>query len=841
MPSHPKLDLVIEGLLSRTEARRGAQMQAMDPVRQRSLGQYFTPRVVAERIAAEPRLADRGVLRLLDPGAGTGSLTAALVARVLRECPGLRVEVTAVEVEQAFHEQLHATLQDCRDTARAAGADVDFVIVKADFVEWSADNAGSTIGFHEQPARFDLVVQNPPYGKVGRSSSVRVALRQLGLDVPNLYAAFLALSTALLAEGGQLVAITPRSFANGAYFRSFREWLFTRLGIDRISVFHARGALFADLSVLQENIILAGTLGRRPDKVAVVASRGYADPAHEHWVDYAEIIRPGDAEAFLHVPTDVDDGHAASLFADLPASLADLGLKVSTGKVVDFRAKHALRAMPSGDTVPLIYPGHLRDGKVQWPLPGYRKPNAIVADESTASLMLPAGVYVLVKRFSAKEETRRVVATVIHPADLPGDTIGIENHLNVFHDNGAGLDVVVANGLAVWLNSNLLDTHFRQFSGHTQVNATDLRNLRYPDTAHLRRLGENVQPGQSPTQAEIDVLVHRHVFAEVAATQQGGFVNQVPESVQQARKLLKAFNFDDQRCNERSALVLRALLGLLPDGPWSQATNSTLRTVEIMDFLRQYYGRDYKPNTRETIRRQTLHQFAAAGLVVQNPDKPDRPINSPHWCYQISNPALAVIRSYGSDEFDNRIKNYLIDLPGQLDAYAAEREMRRIPVVLPGGREVTLSPGGQNELLGVMIRDFCSYFTPGGVVLYVGDAGGKWSVFEKKALADLGVVLDPHGKAPDLIVYMPDKNWLVLLEAAPEHGPIDAKRYAELRTLFAGSTAGPVFVTCFPTRQNARNYLHQIAWETEVWCADNPTHMIHFNGERFLGPYPLEM
>ncbi|MCG5462890.1 deoxyribonuclease [Micromonospora sp. MED01] len=166
--------------------------------------------------------------------------------------------------------------------------------------------------------------------------------------------------------------------------------------------------------------------------------------------------------------------------------------------------------------------------------------------------------------------------------------------------------------------------------------------------------------------------------------------------------------------------------------------------------------------------------------------------------------------------------------------------MRRIPVVLPGGREVTLSPGGQNELLDVMIRDFCSYFTPGGVVLYVGDAGDKWSAFEEKALTDLGVVLDPHGKIPDLIVYMPDKNWLVLLEAAPKHGPIDAKRHAELRTLFAGSTAGPVFVTCFPTRQNARKYLHQIAWETEVWCADNPTHMIHFNGERFLGPYPLE-
>lgn len=810
----------------------------MTPDRQRDLGQYFTPRDVAERIASEARLPAGGVLRLLDPGAGSGSLTAAMVARVIRERPGLHVEVTAVELDRSFDAPLRETLEDCRRVATEVGTRLTFSLVHADFVTWAAEMLGGTLGFLETPARFDMVIQNPPYGKITRSSAIRATLAQLGVDVPNRYAAFLALGAMLLDDGGQLVAISPRSFANGAYFRSFRKRLFSLLGVDRISVFQERGSLFADLSVLQENIILTATRGRRPEKVAVTTSRGQGDATHEHLVRYEDVVRPGDPEAFLHVPTDVDDGRVASAIEDLPAGLADLGVKVSTGKVVDFRSKQALRMMPEPGTVPLIYPGHLREGRLKWPLPGFRKPNAIVADATTAGLLLPAGAYVVVKRFSAKEEARRVVATVVYPAEIPDEHVGFENHLNVFHADGAGLDESLAKGLALWLNSNLLDTLFRQFSGHTQVNATDLRNMRYPDRSRLCRLGDNVLSGQWPSQDEIDDLVREHVFDGIDATAQGGSVDQVPASVQDARQLLKLFNFDEERSNERSGLVLRAMLNLSADDPWDKAENPVLRTVEIMDFLRQHYGRDYKPNTRETIRRRTLHQFAAAGLIVQNPDRPDRPVTSPQWCYQISDSAVETIRAYGTDAFDARITRYLLDLPGQRDAYAAARRMLRIPVVLPGGQEVTLSPGGQNQLIDSIIKDFCGYFTPGGSVLYVGDAGDKWAVHDEDRLRELGVTLDPHGKTPDLIVHMPDKNWLVLIEAVTSHGPVDAKRHAELRTLFAGCTAGLVFVSAFPSRSEMRRYSHEIAWETEVWCADNPTHMIHFNGERFLGPYP---
>lgn len=306
---------------------------------------------------------------------------------------------------------------------------------------------------------------------------------------------------------------------------------------------------------------------------------------------------------------------------------------------------------------------------------------------------------------------------------------------------------------------------------------------------------------------------------------------------EEAQQVLRELNFDAERYNERSALVLLSLLDLVPERAWSDAENPKLRTVEIIDWLRAHYGKDYKPNTRETIRRQTLHQFVDAALVVLNPDDPRRPINSPKSCYQIEPRALELLRTHGLTGWGERVRRYLDEAPGLQAHYAKARKLEMVPVTLVGGRAVELTPGGQNALLKQIIEEFCSRWTPGAQVLYIGDAGKDDPVFEKGRLAELGVELDKHGKFPDLIVYLPGRNWLVLMEAASSHGPVDAKRHRELQALFERSIAGLVYVSCFPSRAEMRKYLADIAWETEVWCADNPSHLIHFNGERFLGPY----
>lgn len=307
--------------------------------------------------------------------------------------------------------------------------------------------------------------------------------------------------------------------------------------------------------------------------------------------------------------------------------------------------------------------------------------------------------------------------------------------------------------------------------------------------------------------------------------------------IDEAKKLLRALGMDQERSNQRSALVLLALLRLGPGDSWSAAANPMLGTRAMMDWIRDEWQHDYAANTRETVRRFTLHQFSDALLVEQNADQPDRPVNSPKWNYRVTTEALAVIRCFGTPGFDAALDSYLEERPGLQELYAAARQLDRIPVVLPSGESLTLSPGGQNVLLKQMIDEFCSQFTPGAEVLYVGDADAKWAVFEKARLKELGIEVDQHGKMPDLIVYMAERKWLVLLEAASSHGPVDAKRHGELAKLFEGSTAGLVYVSCFPDRREMRKYLSAIAWETEVWCAEDPTHLIHFNGSRFLGPY----
>ncbi|WP_406201527.1 restriction endonuclease [Kitasatospora sp. NBC_01560] len=320
----------------------------------------------------------------------------------------------------------------------------------------------------------------------------------------------------------------------------------------------------------------------------------------------------------------------------------------------------------------------------------------------------------------------------------------------------------------------------------------------------------------------------------------GGGGSPIAARIEEARNILRALNFDSERCNERSALVLLALLDLSPGQVWGEAQNPMVRTVSLMQWLRDEYDKDYKANSRETIRRFTLHQFIEAGLVVANPDDPERAVNSPKNCYQIEPAALELISSYEQGGFPERLKEYLEKLPGLKSIYASARELSRIPVTLPNGDPILLSPGGQNILIKQIIDEFCSRYTPGGQVLYVGDADDKWSYFEKEILAELGVTVDAHGKMPDLVVYLPDRKWLVLIEAASSHGPVDSKRHAELKALFAGAESkgvGPVFISAFPTKTELRKYLGSIAWETDVWCADNQDHLIHFNGERFLGPY----
>jgi hypothetical protein len=304
-----------------------------------------------------------------------------------------------------------------------------------------------------------------------------------------------------------------------------------------------------------------------------------------------------------------------------------------------------------------------------------------------------------------------------------------------------------------------------------------------------------------------------------------------------ARQTLVLLGLPKAQQNERSALSLLALLNLQPKKNWSEAESPLIGITPIMDWIRDNFDKNYAPNTRETIRRQTMHQFVDAGIAIYNPDKPNRPVNSPAAVYQIERLALELLRSFGTDKWLDNLKVYLGKRKTLAARYANIREQNLVPVQIAPGKVIKLSPGEHSELIRKIVESFAARFVPGGVLIYAGDTGEKWGYFEKPLLNKLGVEVEAHGKMPDVVLHYPDRNWLLLVESVTSHGPVDGKRHAELAKLFAKSKAGLVYVTAFPNRSIMSRYVGEIAWETEVWVADAPSHLIHFNGERFLGPY----
>ena len=307
--------------------------------------------------------------------------------------------------------------------------------------------------------------------------------------------------------------------------------------------------------------------------------------------------------------------------------------------------------------------------------------------------------------------------------------------------------------------------------------------------------------------------------------------------LKEAHSILLDLGLPRQQLNERTALCLLALLDLTPRKKWENAAAPLIGITPIMDWAKAYFDTEYAPNTRETFRRQSMHQFIEAGICTYNPDKPERPVNSPKAVYQIESNLLAVLKTFGADSYKTRLKHYLSKRQTLIERYAKAREMNMIPVKIKDGRQIVLSPGEHSELIKSIVEDFGSRYAPGGELIYVGDTGDKYGFLDEELFSSLGVRLDNHGKMPDVVIYLRDKNWLLLIESVTSHGPVDSKRHGELATLFKNCTAGLVYVSAFPNRKVFLKYLEVIAWESEVWIADASSHLIHFNGVRFLGPY----
>jgi adenine-specific DNA-methyltransferase len=441
-------------------------------------GQYFTPPPLSSFMAS---LSATGIgrsaggrVRLLDPGAGTGALGLALTRELLEQRIVDRVELYCVEPEPHARRELEQALAAA---TTELGPRFQATSFAHDFLEFAEPRFGL--------APIDVVIANPPYFKLSPKD-------QRGGDAPNIYARFMEVAAKLLRDGGRLCFVVPRSYASGPYFRRFRRRFHESMQLEQVHVFESRRAAFERDAVLQENIVVS--YAKRPaqpgDRVGISVSHGLADLHERRCFEVArgEIVAT-DREAVVSLPTTPSQLALMRRIQAFPHTLATLGLHVSTGPIVPFRATQLLAdADCQQPTVPLLWLHHVRRGAVCWPLgSSFRKPERVHA--SAGQLLVPAANYVVLRRFSAKEEARRLTAAPLLARDCSTTHIGLENHLNYIHRPGAGLADDEARGLAALLNSQLLDEYIRVVSGNTQVSATELRALPLPERAFMVRLG----------------------------------------------------------------------------------------------------------------------------------------------------------------------------------------------------------------------------------------------------------------------------------------------------------------------------------------------------------------
>ena len=418
---------------------------SLDPSRRSELGQFFTPSSIASHMA-DMFTPARGPVSLLDAGAGVGCLLHAAASRMQVE------RIDAWEVDSSLIGPLSATLE-------ATG--VVYEVHNSDFII-DANSLGERV--------FDRAILNPPYRKISNASLHRKAMEELGVRTVNLYTAFVAAALLAMKDGGEIVAIVPRSFLNGLYHRPFREFMLSMASLDAIHVFNSRRSAFSDDAVLQENVIVKLTRGGVQGDVSVsTCDDGAFTDVVAYSSPFKHIVAPDDRNMFIRIPATTEDSLDG-------VRLSELGIEVSTGPIVEYRVRASI--VPHDDGVQLVTPKHLSEA-------GFSHPSELaranrLARDTVSKDLWPVGDYVVVKRISSKESRRRILAYHLRGEDFSGSDVAFENHLNVFHSAKRGLAPEFASRLCSYLNSDAADLEFRSISGSTQVNATDLRAMSYP-------------------------------------------------------------------------------------------------------------------------------------------------------------------------------------------------------------------------------------------------------------------------------------------------------------------------------------------------------------------------
>jgi len=495
-----------EGLVEYAERLSALYSGVLRPKDTKAQGQFFTPKQVSI-FMAELFDINQDKITLLEPGAGTGILSAAFCEKLLSRKKTVSVVIDTYENDSEIIPFLKNVLQECKKALEENGSNVEFSVLAKDFILTNKAYLSGPGLFERGEKFYDFVISNPPYYKVGTESPYSRMMAELICGQPNIYAFFMTMAASMLAEKGQMVFITPRSFCSGLYYKNFRKWFLRKVRITGIHIFESRKDIFDKDGVLQENVIVKASKNGKEGLVTITTSKDKElSVLGRIHVDYSDIISPKNSESFIRIPTSELDVKILHIIDNWPSTLNKQGMEISTGPVVDFRAKEHLRQGLTKGSVPLLWMHNMQSMRVVWPSKKNKKPTAIASTENTSPLLLPVKNYVLLKRFTSKEQRRRLDSAVLKQSEFPYESVGIENHVNYIHKPRGSLSVGEAFGIAALLNTGLIDNYFRSLNGHTQVNATEIRYLPLPDLSVIKKIGEVVSKAKE-VPANLDEMI----------------------------------------------------------------------------------------------------------------------------------------------------------------------------------------------------------------------------------------------------------------------------------------------------------------------------------------------
>jgi adenine-specific DNA-methyltransferase len=813
-------------------------------------GQYLTPPSVARYMAKQLGEIQPGD-SLLEPAVGSGVLVCAVIEQLMVAKLPLEIWITAYDTDKDLCDACREILGLAGQEAEKIGVKVHWQVLQEDFIiACLPDEQPSLFKSNtSQRKAFNHIISNPPYFKLNTEDKrVKAAYKKLNGHT-NIYTLFMALSAKLLSPNGRASFIVPRSFCSGVYFSEFRRDLLKDVTPLSVHLFQSRNDVFKGDEVLQENVIFSfEKLPQQQDHrywaghVNISSSRD--DKSLENGiisrqVPFRHFLSDHEGLLFFRLPTGILDEQILDAVDKWDGSLERHGFQVSTGRVVPFRARKFLKehGKQTNGIAPLLWMQNVKPYQVEYPLEGFGKPQAISTNDP--SLLVPNANYVLIRRFSAKEDHRRLVSAPFLGKKFDHEQIGFENHLNVIFKKKGKFTISETIGISAILNSAIIDRYFRIANGNTQVNAAELRTLPLPPLEVIRAIGEKVDQINKPTSEQVDPIIFSTLWQTNLLAEEFPMIQETRITmgkIEQAQEILETLGLPPAQQNEVSALTLLALAELSADTPWKKATGKSLRVHDILIEIKRRYGRSYAENSRETIRRRVLHQFEQAGIALRNTDDPKRPTNSGLNNYALSDQFLDVIRSYGARNWRVKTQNFIEQQGRLLDVYQKAREHNKVPLRVKEGEVFRLSPGKHNVLEVAILEEFGPRFAPGAKLIYLGDTAKKRMIFDEKAFIKLGIPVSQHGKFPDVILFDSKKKWLYMIEAVTAHGPVSPKRHMELEKLLKNCRVGKIYVTAFLDLATFKRFINDIAWDTEVWVAEMPSHMIHFNGDKFMGP-----